>query len=281
MHDLEPITSLQNSRVKQVVRLRDRRDRDREGLFLIEGYRELTRALAGLQPITEVYTCSEFYLGSNEGGLLDDLVSRCGAAIQPVSSDVFRKMSYRDRPDGLLALAPRPQWRLDQWTPSAVGVAPLFLVAQSIEKPGNLGTLLRTADAAGVAGVVVVDRCTDLFNPNVVRASVGTLFTVPIAEATSAEAIEWFQQHGIRLIATTPDSSLEYTAADLSGPLALVMGSEQYGLDDRWLEQTDVQVRIPMAGEADSLNVATATAIVLFEALRQRTSDGEFESPVE
>jgi len=273
MGDLEPITSLQNPRVKQVVRLRDRRDRDREGLFLIEGYRELSRALAGLQPITEVYTCPEFYLGSNEPRLLEQLAERCGAAIQPVSSQVFRKISYRDRPDGLLALAPRPQWGLDQLGSIEGSVAPLFLVAQSIEKPGNLGTLLRTADAAGVTGVVVVDRCTDLFNPNVVRASVGTLFTVPIAEATSAEAILWFQQNGIRLVATTPDSSFDYTATDLSGPLALVMGSEQYGLDDRWLEKTDLQVRIPMAGQADSLNVATATAIVLFEALRQRSGD--------
>jgi TrmH family RNA methyltransferase len=171
----------------------------------------------------------------------------------------------------LLALAPRPDWTLDRLRPQDETKAPLFLVAQSIEKPGNLGTLLRTADAAAVDGVVVVDRCTDLFNPNVVRASVGTMFTVPVAEATSDEAFDWFDQQGVRLLATSPDAETAYTDSDLTGPLALVMGSEQYGLDERWLERTDDQLRIPMAGRADSLNVATATAIVLFEALRQRS----------
>ncbi|HIO65078.1 MAG TPA: hypothetical protein EYN40_00170, partial [Planctomycetes bacterium] len=194
MSDVEPITSLQNPRVKQVVKLRDRRDRDREGKFLIEGFRELTRAIEALQPLTEVYTCAQFYLGSHESALLEAAASRCNALIQPVTADVFRKLSYRDRPDGLLALAPRPDWTLDRLRPQDETKAPLFLVAQSIEKPGNLGTLLRTADAAAVDGVVVVDRCTDLFNPNVVRASVGTMFTVPVAEATSDEAFDWFDQ---------------------------------------------------------------------------------------
>jgi len=271
MSDVEPITSLQNPRVKQVVKLRDRRDRDREGKFLIEGFRELTRAIEALQPLTEVYTCAQFYLGSHESALLEAAASRCNALIQPVTADVFRKLSYRDRPDGLLALAPRPDWTLDRLRPQDETKAPLFLVAQSIEKPGNLGTLLRTADAAAVDGVVVVDRCTDLFNPNVVRASVGTMFTVPVAEATSDEALDWFDQQGVRLLATSPAAQTAYTDSDLTGPLALVMGSEQYGLDERWLERTDDQLRIPMAGRADSLNVATATAIVLFEALRQRS----------
>lgn len=268
----EMITSLQNPRVKQVVRLRGRRDRDREGKFLIEGYRELSRAVAVSQPLSEVYCCRELYLGSNEPGLLDDAAGNCGATIQPVTEDVFRKISYRDRPDGLIAVAPRPEWGLQRLEGQESGVSALYLIAQSIEKPGNLGTILRTADAAGVDGVVVVDQCTDLYNPNVVRASVGTLFTVPVAEATSDEALEWFKQRGIRLFATSPDAKKNYNEADLSGPMAIVIGSEQYGLDGRWLESTDEQISIPMAGQADSLNVATSTAIVLFEALRQRRS---------
>ncbi len=270
MESPEPISSLQNQRVKQVVRLRDRRDRDREGLFLIEGFRELTRAVEGKQPLHEIYCCPEFFLGKNEPALLDKAIGSCGAVVQPVTREVFQKISYRDRPDGLLGLAPRPNWTLDRLLADSPVENPLFLVAQAIEKPGNLGTLLRTADAAGIDGVVVVDRCTDLFNPNVVRASVGTLFTVPVVEATSEETIEWFRQHGVKLVATSPDAAEEYTAVDLCGPTALVVGSEQYGLDEKWLEQTDVQVKISMAGHADSLNVATATAVVIFEALRQR-----------
>ena len=266
----EMITSLQNPRVKQVVRLRDRRNRDRDGKFLIEGYRELSCAVAVSQPLSEVYCCPDLYLGSNEPGLLTDATNQCGAEIQPVTEDVFRKISYRDRPDGLIAVAPVPEWGLGRLEGQGSGESALYLVAQAIEKPGNLGTILRTADAAGVDGVVVVDRCTDLYNPNVVRASVGTLFTVPVAEATSDEALEWFRQRGVRLIATSPDAKKHYNDADLSGPLAIIMGSEQYGLDERWLESTDEQISIPMAGQADSLNVATTTAIVLFEALRQR-----------
>ena len=269
----ELITRLQNPRVKVVVRLRDRRDRDREEKFLIEGYRELTRAVAVSQPLSEVYCCPELYLGSNEPGLLEDAAQRCGALVQPVTEDVFRKISYRDRPDGLIAVAPRPDWGLQRLVDRDSSQPALYLVAQSIEKPGNLGTILRTADAAGVDGVVVVDRCTDLYNPNVVRASVGTLFTVPVAEATSEEALAWFQERGVRLFATSPDARETYHEVDMTGPMAIVMGSEQYGLDERWLENTDQQIAIPMAGQADSLNVATSTAIVLFEALRQRRSD--------
>lgn len=273
MNTDEMITSLQNPRVKQVVRLRDRRDRDREGKFLIEGYRELNRAVAVSQPLEEVYYCSELYLGSNETDLLAAAMNNCGATIQPVAEAVFRKISYRDRPDGLIAVAPRPDWGLKRLEDRDPDCPSLYLVAQAIEKPGNLGTILRTADAAGVDGVVVVDRCTDLYNPNVVRASVGTLFTVPVAEATSDEALAWFQSRGIRLCSTSPDAVQNYYQADLTGSLAIVMGSEQYGLDERWLQNTDEQLAIPMAGEADSLNVATSTAIVLFEALRQRLSD--------
>ncbi|MGE4619723.1 MAG: RNA methyltransferase [Planctomycetota bacterium] len=273
MNDDELIRSLQNPRVKQVVRLRDRRDRDRDGQFLIEGYRELSRAVAVGQPLATVFCSSRLYLGSNEPALLEQAKQQCGALIQPVTEEVFRKISYRDRPDGLLAVAPRPDWGLQRLEKTDPSISPLYLVAQSIEKPGNLGTILRTADAAGVDGVVVVDRCTDLYNPNVVRASVGTLFSVPVAEATSDEALAWFQQRGVRLFATSPDATQLYSEANLTGPMAIVMGSEQYGLDARWLENTDEQISIPMAGLADSLNVATSTAIVLFEALRQRRSD--------
>lgn len=275
MENEEILTSLQNPRIKSVVRLRDRRDRDREGRFIIEGFREISRAVESKLNLEEIFVCPDFYLGSNETTLLELAQSSLGTKVQTVSKDVFQKMSYRDRPDGLLATAPRPDWNLDRLSARIEKVkeshkTPLLIVAQSIEKPGNLGTLLRTADAAAIDGLLVVDRCTDLFNPNVVRASVGTLFTVPVAECSSDEAILWLRNHKVKMVATSPDAESDYCDMDLTVPLAIIMGSEQYGLDERWLSETDDQVSIPMAGSADSLNVAMATAVVLFESLRQR-----------
>jgi TrmH family RNA methyltransferase len=153
-----------------------------------------------------------------------------------------------------------------------LGTAPLLLVVEAIEKPGNLGTILRSADAAGCDAVIVCDPVTDIFNPNVVRASTGVLFSVPLAVDESTGVLAWLKERRIRIAATTPSASTLYTTADLRGPLAIVMGSEQYGLSDFWLKNCDEPVRIPMAGQADSLNVAMATIITLFEAVRQRTA---------
>lgn len=264
----EKITSLQNPRLKQLVKLRDRRTRDEAGLFLVEGYREIRRALERGVKLAEVYHAPEWYLGENEPALLA-AAAAAGAALIELSKDAFAKVAYRERPDGLLAVA--PQWRrtLDDlaWPP---GRAPLLLVVEAIEKPGNLGTILRSADAAGCDAVIVCDPVTDLFNPNVVRASTGVLFSVPCVVAESAPVRAWLRDRGIRTVATTPAAAGLYTAADLTGPLAVVMGSEQYGLSAFWLEAADATVRIPMAGQADSLNVAMATLVTLFEAVRQR-----------
>ena len=163
-----------------------------------------------------------------------------------------------------------PQWRrrLEDLTLPA---APCLLVVEAIEKPGNLGTILRSADAAGCDAVIVCDPVTDIFNPNVVRASTGVLFAVPLVVAESAQVLAWLRAKGIRTVATTPAAATLYTDADLRGPLAIIMGSEQYGLSEFWLQQADLPVRIPMAGQADSLNVAMATIITLFEAVRQRS----------
>jgi TrmH family RNA methyltransferase len=144
------------------------------------------------------------------------------------------------------------------------------VVAEAIEKPGNLGTILRSSDGAGVDAVIVCDRCTDINNPNVVRSSVGTLFTMPVVEASTADTLTWLRTRGIRVVATTPHTDCLYSDADLAGPVAIVVGTEQYGLTETWLAQADVEVRIPMLGTADSLNVASATTILLYEARRQR-----------
>lgn len=262
----EKITSLQNPRVKQLVKLRDRRDRDDAGLFLVEGYREVRRALEKNIRLTELYFCPEWFLGENEPALIDQ-AKQAGAQLFELSKEAFAKCAYRDRPDGLLAVA--PQWK-HALSDLKLGLHPFLLVVESIEKPGNLGTILRSADAAGCDAVIVCDPVTDIFNPNVVRASTGVLFSVPVVVADSASVHAFLVEKGIQIVATTPDTPNLYTKVNLRGPLAIVMGSEQYGLSDFWLKESNLLVRIPMAGQADSLNVAMATIITLFEAVRQR-----------
>jgi RNA methyltransferase, TrmH family len=260
------ITSMQNDRVKDLVRLRQRRHRDETGRFVVEGYRELLRAGdAGLVPET-LYTCPELFLGSSEPRLIERLAS-AGAEVVQLAEGPFRKTSYRDRPEGLLAVFTQFQTQLASLSPPDDA---LVLVAESIEKPGNLGTMLRTADAVGADAVIVCDPTTDPFNPNVVRASTGTLFTTALAVASTAETIDWLRANGISIAAATPDTDLLVWDADLRGAVAVVVGSEQYGLSAAWLEAADTRVRIPMAGVADSLNAAMAAGIALFEARRQR-----------
>jgi TrmH family RNA methyltransferase len=269
---VEKISSPQNPRVKQLVKLRDRRSRDEAGVFLVEGYREIRRAMEKGAKIRELYYSPDWFLGANE----PELISRAaaaGAESVELSKEAFAKAAYRERPDGLLAVA--PQWKttlaeLGASLPADGAAPPFLLVVEAIEKPGNLGTILRSADAAGCHGIIVCDPVTDLFNPNVVRASTGVLFSVPCAVAEGPEVAAWLRGRKIRIAATTPAAALLYTEADLRGPLAVVMGSEQYGLSEFWLKNADLCIRIPMAGQADSLNVAMATIIALFEAVRQR-----------
>lgn len=260
------ISSPQNDRVKDLVRLRDRRHRDRTGQFLIEGFREISRAVDASIRIESLFVCPSLFLGPNENDLIERM-REAGTEIVELAETPFRKVSYRDRPEGLLAVAPQFDTALSGLP---VAATPLLLVAESIEKPGNLGTMLRTADAVGADGVIVADATTDPFNPNVVRASTGTLFTVPLAVASSEETIEWLRTNSVSIVATTPDTSTEIWDADLTGAAAVVIGAEQYGLSDAWLEAADARIRIPMAGMADSLNAAMAAGVVLFEAVRQR-----------
>jgi TrmH family RNA methyltransferase len=263
---VEIITSLQNPRLKRLVRLRDRRQRDEDRAFLVEGYREVRRALGKKVVLGELYYCPDWFLGENEPALLAQAAA-AGAELFELSKDAFAKVAYRERPDGILAVA--PQWRRTL-ADLALPAEPFILVVEAIEKPGNLGTILRSADAAGCDAVVVCDPVTDLFNPNVVRASTGVLFSVPCVVEGNEAVLAWLKGRGIRVVATTPAAPKSYTDADLRGPLAVVMGSEQYGLSEFWLKNSDDSVRIPMAGQADSLNVAMAALITLFEAVRQR-----------
>jgi RNA methyltransferase, TrmH family len=263
---VEIITSLQNPRLKRLVRLRDRRSRDEERAFLVEGYREVRRALERKVALEEVYFSRDWFLGENEPALLAE-AEAAGARLYELSKDAFAKVAYRERPDGILAVA--PQWAT-ALADLSLSAKPFLLVVEAIEKPGNLGTILRSADAAGCDAVIVCDPVTDLFNPNVVRASTGVLFSVPCVVEESAKVLAWLRGRAIRTVATTPGAKALYSDSDLRGPLAVIMGSEQYGLSEFWLENADLPVRIPMAGQADSLNVAMAALVTLFEAVRQR-----------
>ncbi len=253
------IISLHNERIKYAVRLRERRYREREGRMLVEGCYELSLAIeSGWQPV-QVFLCEE--LAREQPAALRSLRPLT------VSRPAFEKMSYRENPDGWLAIFPMPRRELDSLRLSQ---NPLLILSEAVEKPGNLGAILRTADAAGVNGLLVCDPRADLYNPNVVRASRGALFAVPAVETDNEAALAFLRAHHISILATTPQANMLYTEADLRQPICIAVGTEDEGLSSFWLEQADWQVRIPMQGRVNSLNVATATAIVLYEALRQR-----------
>lgn len=260
------LTSLQNPKVKRAFALRDRRERDREGVTILEGYRELTRAHAAGIPIRETFYCREMFVGENNDALLDTLRD-AGSAIYECSANVLRKIAYRERPEGLIAVAEMKRKGLDEIPARPDG---LYLVAETIEKPGNLGSILRSADAVGATAVIVCNKQTDIFNPNVIRASTGAIFSMPLAETTSEEALAWLRNLGIKTLAATPHTHLYHTDVDMKQGVAIVVGAEQYGLSDYWMNSADLQVLIPMLGKMDSLNVATAATILLYEAARQR-----------
>lgn len=260
------ITSAKNPKVKHAYALRERRERDREGVTILEGYRELSRALALDIRIRECFCCPELYLGENENKLIAD-IEHSGAEIYETTKEILIKLAYRDRPEGLIAIAEMKKKGLESMPVRKDG---LYLVAETIEKPGNLGSILRSADAVGATGVIICNRQTDIFNPNVIRASTGAIFSVPLVETSSGEALEWLRRHGIRTLAATPHTDRVYTENDMTCGTAIVVGAEQYGLSDYWMNSADVQVVIPMLGKMDSLNVATAATLLLYEAARQR-----------
>ncbi|HET7018439.1 MAG TPA: RNA methyltransferase [Streptosporangiaceae bacterium] len=265
------ITSPANPRIKHLVALRRRRVRDDAGVTLVEGYEELELALAaGIKPL-EIFICQEF-IDSGQLRLADRAAER-GTEVVHVSPAAFRKIAYRESPDGWLAVVPAVGGGLGgPGGPGGleVGANPLVVICQGVEKPGNLGAILRTADAAGAAAVIATDPVTDWGNPNVIRASKGTVFSVPVATGRSELVLDWLAERSIKLVAATPGAEMLLTQADFSGPVAIAVGSEKYGLPEEWLSRADVLVRIPMFGRADSLNVATAAAIVCYEAVRQR-----------
>jgi TrmH family RNA methyltransferase len=268
------ITSLQNPRVKELVRLRTRRGRREQGVVPVEEPLVVRRALQAGCRLRAIYHCPELLGEEQAAELLAELTAASDptVATAELTARVMNRVSYRQRPTGLLALVTPVPHRLAELEMPA---DPLLLVVDRLEKPGNLGALLRAADGAGAQAVLVTAPGPDLLNPNVVRASRGALFALPVVVAPAGEIRRFLAERGIRVLAATPDARLVYTAADLRGPLAIVVGAEDRGLDRQWLEGADLRAAIPMQGSGDSLNVAVAAALVLYEALRQRRPGGD------
>jgi TrmH family RNA methyltransferase len=251
------ITSVSNPRIKRLVSLRDRKERDRESVFVVEGIRELERAVAaGMRPL-EIYYDPGHFPGPPHPAEVE-------ASAAPEALD---RASYRARSQGVIAVFATFDVTLEHLSPPP---SPLYLLAESIEKPGNLGALLRIADAVGAAGLIVTNTGTDPFNPNVIRSSTGALFTVPLAVAGLEEAVEWLRGHDMRIHAADPGAGTPLWDLDLTGPCALLVAAEHAGLSETASSAADSLVRIPMQGIADSLNVSISMAVLAYEALRQR-----------
>lgn len=261
------LTSSNNLRIKNIIKLRKADYRRRTNTFIIEGYREFTHALNSGIKIKEIYFCPELFSKGDEAHFVRQAGDTQGTHLFEVSEKVYASIAFGNRREGLIAVGVQLKLSLADMPLRA---CPLFVVVEQIEKPGNLGAIIRTADAAGADGVIVSDGLADIYNPHVVRSSLGALFSVCVITLKSQEIISWLKARRIKIICACAQAKLAYTSVDFRGPSAIVLGSEEKGLGVLWKESADFQVAIPMAGSADSLNVSSAAGILLFEAVRQR-----------
>ena len=262
----DPINSASNPRIRNILKLQaNSRDRREQNLFVIEGYREISRAQASGIEIRELFVCPEL----DRQGRSEELFEQDKSMLlTEVGVNAFSRIAYREGSDGLIALAVPRNLKLNDLK---LSVNPLILILESVEKPGNLGAIMRTADAAGIDAVIVCDPLTDIYNPNAIRSGVGCIFTRQVVICTSSEAIEWLRNKKIKIFAAAlSDKALIYHQMDFRVPTAIVMGTEASGLSSEWLEKSDSQIIIPMKGIADSMNVSTSAAVLVFEAVRQR-----------
>ena len=263
------ITSRHNPRVKQAAELRNRKARDQRGETLVYGPRETLRAIEAGAELATAFLCPDLFRTREAPEAQLRLASR-GVEMLETTAEVFEKLAYGDRLDGVVAVARTRRLALDDL--EITTTAPLIAVVEGVEKPGNLGAILRTADGAGVDAVVLADPVIDQFNPNVIRASVGAVFKPNVAVATASEAIGWLDRLGVTILATRPDATQAYTTFDLSQPTAIVLGAEATGLSDAWSGPDVAAINLPMHGVADSLNLSATAAVLFYEALRQRGS---------
>lgn len=261
---MEQITSLQNTRIKNIVKLGKSKERKAQDLFILEGARELSLALSANYVLDSVFICPEIFAKSDYPTVLDSVPQ---SLKYEVSAQVFHKIAYREGSDGLIALMKPKQHTLDNLK---VNKEPFIIILEAVEKPGNLGAILRTADASKADAVIVCDPLTDVYNPNTIRSSVGCIFTVPTAFCTSEEALTWLKTNNITSFAAELKASEWYHEMDYRKGSAIIMGTEADGLTSFWLNNADKRIKIPMRGKIDSLNVSVSTAVITFEAMRQR-----------
>jgi len=253
------ITSTKNPRIKNLLALQQKSaERRRAGLFVVEGRRELEHCLEAGYEVAELFVCPE---------LLPADFRLPDSSVQAISPAVYERIAYRGTTEGVVAVVRTRSITLSDLQLSA---NPLIVVLESVEKPGNLGAILRSADAAGADAVVVCDPLTDLYNPNLIRASIGAIFTVPTVACSSAECIGYLKERDIQILTAQLQDSHPYYDTDMRRPTAIVMGTESTGLTDQWRQAATAHIRIPMLGRLDSLNVSVSSAILLYEAVRQR-----------
>jgi RNA methyltransferase, TrmH family len=263
---VKTIASFQNPLIKNILLLRDKpRERKEQNITVIEGIREIKLALGAGFAITHLICCRELI---DENDIKEmEAASSVPFETAEVPVEIYNRLAYREDHGGAIALAIPKRISFGDLH---IDNNPLFLVLESVEKPGNLGALLRTADAACLDGVIICDPQTDIYNPNAIRSSIGCIFTVPVVTSSTAETVFWLKSNHIRMFGTALTASRFYHETDLRGPAAIVMGSEAYGLSKNWMEEADELIKIPMGGRIDSMNVSASAAIVIFEARRQR-----------
>jgi len=260
------ITSSTNPRLRAAAALRVHRERERSGLTIVDGTREVRRALDAGLDVVEAFVCDSLLAGEDARAALTRLEAG-EAPVHRVSVSAFAKLAFGDRAEGLVVVIRAPTLDLERLAPRADA---LLVVLEGVEKPGNIGAVLRSADGAGADAVIAASPRTDLLTPNVIRASAGTIFSVPVATATTTKVLAWLRARGVRILAARVGGALPYTDADLTGPVALVLGAEDLGLTDAWSGPGVEAIHLPMRGTADSLNVSVTAAILLYEARRQR-----------
>ncbi len=261
------ISSSQNPAIKRLLLLQEKsRARKKEGVFLVEGIREISLALKGGFEISELYFCAALFSGEQISTLLKN--NRFQPALTEISTAVYDKIAYRGSTQGLIAVVQSKDLALDKLQLNSENL--LILVAEAPEKPGNIGALLRTADAANLDAVLIANPKTDLFNPNIIRSSVGCVFTNKLAVGSTTEIIAFLKQRKVSLYAAALQASRNYSEMNLTGSCAIVVGTEDTGLSEEWLRNSTQNIIIPMQGEIDSMNVSVAAGILIFEAKRQR-----------
>lgn len=263
---LECITSAQNQKIKDLLALQEKsKDRRKKGLFVVEGRRELIHCVeAGYEPYA-IFFCPEIISTAD----FDEIAGKCDCSYFEIPQHLYDKVAYRGGTEGVIAELRCKEMNLESLR---LKENPIVVVLESVEKPGNLGAVLRSADASGVDAVIVCDPLTDMYNPNLIRSSIGAIFTVPVATASSEETIKWLKDNKIKIYTAQLQDSEWYYDTDMKGGTAIIMGTEATGLTPVWRKAADAHIKIPMLGKLDSLNVSVSAAILMFEAVRQRNS---------